>query len=694
MATVTQVTPRELLEQQKKLTPDVVAVRVFSEHSASGLEAKGVGDGKESRVVDLHTPIASDAVIKPIRLNDPAALPIIRHSTAHVLADAVQRLYPGTKVTFGPAVDNGFYYDFDRKDGQFSEADFAGIEAAMREIIAKDSPFRREAVTKDDARKLLSDMGESYKVEHLDRLQGEISLYRHGDWVDLCEGPHVPSTGFLRAVKLTSVAGAYWRGDERNPMLQRIYGTAFPSQKELDAYLRGIEEAKKRDHRKLGKELELIGFHPLSPASPFFLPRGAQVYRRLVDYVRELYDRFGYQEVVTPQIFDRELFVQSGHLPAYNEGMFMAATVENVEHIAQKVAAGGVPKSQDLAMATATAPEGEGVASSAGAEATAEWVRKELRFGVKPMNCPGHCLLFGMTRRSYRELPMRIADFGRLHRFERSGVTQGLTRVRTFCQDDAHIFCTLDQLQDEISAFIDLVYTVYQDFAFSDVRVVIATRPEVRLGDDSVWDRSEGALITAVKAKGLPYEIAEGEGAFYGPKIEFHLTDALSRPWQLGTIQVDYNMPERFELAYIGEDNSSHRPIMLHRAILGSIERFFGVLIEHVAGAFPTWLSPEQVAILTVTEKVNDYAKEAEQILRDAGIRVITDLSSDKLGAKIRAARNLRVPYLAVVGQKEVQDRGLSVRSRDQNAELGFLRLDDFIARVRGEALPPSLRRG
>jgi len=679
MATVTQVTPRELLEQQNKLTPDVVAVRVVGNNS------QHVTDGKEGRIIDLHTPIAIDSVIKPIRLTDPDALPIIRHSTAHVLADAVQRLYPGTKVTFGPAIDNGFYYDFDRKDGQFSEADFAGIEAAMREIIAKDSPFRREVVTKEDARNLLSGMGENYKVEHLDRLEGEISLYRHGDWVDLCEGPHVPSTGFLRAVKLTSVAGAYWRGDERNPMLQRIYGTAFPSQKELDAYLRAIEEAKKRDHRKLGKELELIGFHPLSPASPFFLPRGAQVYRRLVDYVRELYDRFGYQEVVTPQIFDRELFVQSGHLPAYNEGMFMAATVENVEHIAEKVAAGGVPVPHT--------PDAEQVSGSV-AEATAEWVRRELRFGVKPMNCPGHCLLFGMTRRSYRELPMRIADFGRLHRFERSGVTQGLTRVRTFCQDDAHIFCTLDQLQDEISAFIDLVYTVYQDFAFSNVRVVIATRPEVRLGDDAVWDRSEGALITAVKAKGLPYEIAEGEGAFYGPKIEFHLHDALSRPWQLGTIQVDYNMPERFDLAYIGEDNGSHRPIMLHRAILGSIERFLGVLIEHVAGAFPTWLSPEQVAILTVTEKVNDYAKEVEQILRDAGIRVITDLSSDKLGAKIRAARNLRVPYLAVVGQKEVQDRGLSVRSRDQNAELGFLTLDDFIARVRGEALPPSLRRG
>jgi threonyl-tRNA synthetase len=662
MATGSDVTPREILAGQGKLTPEVVAVR------ANG------------RIYDLHTPVPRDTAVSPILLNDPDALPIIRHSTAHVLADAVQRLYPGTKITFGPAVDNGFYYDFDRKDGQFSDADFAQIEAKMREIIKADSPFRREVIEKADARKLLSDMGENYKVEHLDRLQGEISLYRHGDWVDLCEGPHVPSTGYLRAVKLTSVAGAYWRGDERNPMLQRIYGTAFPSQKELDAYLHSIEEAKKRDHRKLGKELELIGFHPFAPASPFFLPRGAQVYRRLIDYVRELYDRFGYQEVVTPQIYDRELFVQSGHLPAYTENMFMAATVENLERIAARLEREPVP--------------GELKQGETHAQHIAQWVDAELRFGVKPMNCPGHCLLFGMTRRSYRELPMRVADFGRLHRFERSGVTQGLTRVRTFCQDDAHIFCTVDQMQAEIGAFIDLVYSVYQDFAFSSVRVVIATRPEQRLGDDSLWDRAEAALVESVKQKQLPYEIAEGEGAFYGPKIEFHLRDALSRPWQLGTIQVDFNMPERFELTYIGEDNSTHRPVMLHRAILGSIERFFGVLVEHVAGAFPTWLSPEQVALLTVSEKVNDYANEVMTLLQGEGIRAIADTSSDKLGAKIRNARNLRVPYLAVVGQKEVEQRGVSVRSRDENKELGFLTLDDFVARVRTEALPPSLRRG
>jgi threonyl-tRNA synthetase len=469
-------------------------------------------------------------------------------------------------------------------------------------------------------------------------------------------------------------------------MLQRIYGTAFPSQKELDAYLRGLEEAKKRDHRKLGKELELIGFHPLAPASPFFLPRGAQVYRRLIDYVRELYDRFGYDEVVTPQIYDRELFQQSGHLPAYGENMFLAANIENVERIAARI--------DRLVEAPVEAPAAPPLQAASAAQdpAQAHWLDAELRFAVKPMNCPGHCLMFGMTRRSYRELPMRIADFGRLHRFERSGVTQGLTRVRTFCQDDAHIFCTIDQMQAEIRGFIDLVYSVYQDFAFSNVRVVVATRPDQRLGDDAAWDRAESALLAAVQDKQLPYEIATGEGAFYGPKLEFHLRDALGRPWQLGTIQVDPNLPELFDLSYIGEDNSAHRPVMLHRAILGSIERFFGVLVEHVGGAFPTWLSPEQVAVLTVTEKVNDYAMAVRDQLQRAGVRTILDISADKLGAKIRAARNLRLPYLAVVGQKEEQERGVSVRSRDQNAELGFLTVDDLIARVRAEARPASLR--
>jgi threonyl-tRNA synthetase len=650
-------TPREILAAQGRLSPDVVAVRV------------------DGRVVDLHTPVGEPAQLDPITIRDPEALPVIRHSSAHVMADAVQRLYPGTKVTFGPAVENGFYYDFDRRDGHFTEDDFEKIEATMREIIAGDHPFRREVIAKQDARALLQSMGENYKVEHLDRLQGEISLYRHGDWVDLCEGPHVPSTGFLRAIKLTSVAGAYWRGDERNPMLQRIYGTAFPSEKELRAHLLSLEEAKKRDHRKLGKELHLIGFHRLAPASPFFLPRGTDVYNRLLDYVRGLYRQHGYAEVITPQIFDRELFEQSGHLPAYGGNMFFAATQDGLEHVVQGLDAPG------------------GKFELSPAELTKR-LERGVRFGVKPMNCPSHCLMFGMTRRSYRELPMRIADFGRLHRYERAGVVQGLTRVRTFSQDDAHIFCTLDQMQSEIDAFLELVHAVYRDFGFSDVRVVIATRPEERLGTDEVWDKSEHALVAAALQRGLPHEIAAGEGAFYGPKIEFHLRDALGRPWQLGTIQVDFNMPERFDLHYIAEDNAQHRPVMLHRAILGSLERFFAVLVEHVGGAFPTWLAPEQVSVLTVSEKTNDYAEEVLKVLRAAGIRAIADTSADKLGAKIRNARTMRLPYLAVLGPREAEQRGVSLRSRDEDRDLGFVPLEGVIERIRQEGMPPSLRTG
>ncbi len=634
------LTAKDVLEAQQKLTPDVVAARV---------------DGE---VVDLHTPLRTEPTkIEPIRVDQPEALRIIRHSTSHVMADAVQKLFPGTRVAFGPATEAGFYYDYDRPDGAFTEDDLRRIERKMEEIIGKDLEFRREELSGDEARALLTELGETYKLEHLERLLAEgetISVYRHGDWVDLCEGPHVPSTRFLKAFQLTSVAGAYWRGDERNPMLQRIHGTAFPNDKALRAYLKQLEEAKKRDHRKLGKELELIAFHPWAPASPFFLPRGASIYNGLVDYVRDLYRRHDYDEVITPQVFDRQLFLTSGHLPSYAENMFMAATEEDVED--GKVA----------------------------------W--DDIRFGVKPMNCPSHALMFGMTRRSYRQLPWRIADFGRLHRFERSGVVQGLTRVRTFAQDDAHIFCALDQVQEEIVRFNELVFEVYRDFAFADVRVVVATRPEKRIGSDESWERAERALEEAVKSQGVAYDIAEGEGAFYGPKIEFHLKDAIGRPWQLGTIQCDFNMPERFDLSYVGDDNQPHRPVMLHRAILGSVERFFGLLVEHVGGAFPTWLAPEQITLLTVSERFDDYAREALAKLRAAGIRAIADLSSDKLGAKIRSARLMRIPYLGVIGEKEQQAGGVALRSRDQNEDLGLLPLDTVIARIRAEGVPPSLR--
>ena len=647
-----QRTARDILEERGDLAKDTVAARV------------------DGTICDLHTPLPDGAtVVEPLGVQEPEALAVIRHSSAHVMADAVQRLFPGTKVAFGPATDDGFYYDYQRPDGTFSEDDLRAIEDTMLGIVEADVPFRREVVTREYARELLESMGETFKLEHLERLQDPISIYRHGEWVDLCEGPHVPSTGFLRAVKLTTVAGAYWRGDERNPMLQRIYGTAFATPKALRAHLKQLEEAKKRDHRKLGKELELFSFHPLAPASPFFLARGAVVYNLLEGYIRSLYARYGYDEVITPQIFDNDLFHTSGHLPSYAENMYMAATVENLETLRDKAQAAAPKSAHEWAVA----------------------FEESLRFGVKPMNCPSHCLLFAMKRRSYRDLPMRIADFGRLHRYERSGVVQGLTRVRTFAQDDAHIFCTLDQVQGEIGSFLDLVHDVYRDFGFTDVRIVIATRPEKRIGTDEVWDKSERALEDAVKDKGLLYEMAEGEGAFYGPKIEFHLKDAIGRPWQLGPIQADFTLPERFALTYTGEDNKPHRPVMLHRAILGSVERFFGVLIEHVDGAFPVWLAPEQITLLTVSEKFNEYAGDVRRQLQHRGIRVSADLSGDKLGAKIRQARLMRIPYLGVIGQKEVEGQGLALRSRDEDKDLGFIPLSEVFARLERENHPPSV---
>ncbi len=635
-------------------------------------------EGAPPKVVDLHTQVPEDSKLEALPAAHPDALAVIRHSSAHVMADAVQRLFPGTKVAFGPATENGFYYDYDKPGGPFTDEDLRLIEKKMSEIIAQDLRFTRQLVTTEEARAVLDKTDETYKLEHLDRLAAageQISLYKHGEWVDLCEGPHVPSTRYLKAFQLTMVAGAYWRGVETNPMLQRIYGTAFADKKALEDYLTQLEEAKKRDHRKLGKELELVAFHPWAPASPFFLPRGAAIYNGLIDYVRELYKRFDYIEVITPQIFDRELFVTSGHLPAYAENMFLAASKENIENVCEHLAA---------------------LHEKDGGKLDVKEVEKALvdgiRFGVKPMNCPAHALMFGSTRRSYRELPMRMADFGRLHRFERSGVTQGMTRVRTFCQDDGHIFCALEQVQAEIESFVDLVYAVYQDFGFTEVRVVIATRPDVRIGADEIWDRSEKALIDGVEAKKLKYEIAPGEGAFYGPKIEFHLKDAIGRSWQLGTMQADFNMAERFDLSFVGDDNTQHRPVALHRAILGSIERFFGVLVEHVGGAFPTWLAPEQITLLTVSEKFDAPARELLAKLKRAGIRAIADLSGDKLGAKIRVARNMRIPYRAVVGEKEVESGGLSISSRDEGKDLGMLSLDEVIAKLRAESLPPSLR--
>ncbi|MBK8256185.1 MAG: threonine--tRNA ligase [Polyangiaceae bacterium] len=669
----------------------VTARDLFAEALAKDPTIIGAKVG--TKTFDLQTPftLPPNEKATPVRSNDPAGLAIVRHSTAHVMADAVQRLFPGTKVTFGPATQHGFYYDFDKQGGVFTDDDLARIEDKMREIIAAGAPFRRVVISRDEARALFEKMGETYKREHIENIpEGEdISLYFHGDgkteWVDLCEGPHVPNTKMLAAVKLTAVAGAYWRGDERNAMLQRIYGTAFPSQKALDAHLKLIAEAKERDHRKLGKELDLYMNHEYAPAMPFFLPRGAVVYNGLIQFMRQAYLRHGYEEVITPQIFDKRLFTTSGHLPNYRENMYLPVTADEIDKakLALRV---DVHEAKDAD----TDPHSYRRADRARDHAVVDQLTELEALAQKPMNCPSHCLIFGSRRRSYRDLPWRMADFGRLHRYERGGVVHGLSRVRSFCQDDAHIFCTQDQLHGEIQAFLKLIYEVYTAMKFPRVEIRLATRPEKRIGTNEQWDAAEGALGQAVRDANLQFELSPGEGAFYGPKLEFHIEDALQRPWQLGTIQLDYGLPDRFELEYVGADGAQHRPVMLHRAILGSLERFMSLYIEHTAGAFPVWLAPEQAVIVTVSEKQDEYARDVVKHLRGLGFRVTADLSADKLGAKIRNARLMRVPYVCVVGDKEAANREVAPRSRDLNKDLGPMPLDEFVTRLTAESQPPK----
>jgi threonyl-tRNA synthetase len=643
-----KVTPRERLQSDGKLDPHVIAVR------AGG------------KIIDLHTPIDPGTPVTPIRDTDPDGLAVIRHSTAHVMADAVQRLFPGTHVTIGPAIEDGFYYDFEKPGSGFTDEDLRRIEEVMIGIIEKDSPFHREVISREDAIQMFEKMGEHFKVEIIRSIpeDEEVSLYRHGDdakWVDVCEGPHVPATGFLKAVKLTHVAGAYWRGDERNPMLQRIYGTAFPSKEALAEHLRLIEEAKLRDHRKLGKELDLILFDHVAPAMPFFLPKGAFVYNRMVQYLRDLYEAEGYEEVITPQIFDPSLFRTSGHLGNYNENMYRLWTEDELEDIDDAKV-----KASDL---------------RAGMQ--------QKSFGLKPMNCPSHCVIFGSRKRSYRELPWRLADFGRLHRYERGGVVHGLARVRSFAQDDAHVFCAEGDVAGEIARFMRFFNAVYKAFGFESIDIKLATRPDKRIGTDELWDTAEKALAAGLDQAGLAFDYSPGEGAFYGPKIEFHVKDALKRSWQLGTMQHDPNLPERFQLAFVGEDGKEHRPVMLHRAIFGSLERFFSVYLEHCGGNFPTWIAPRQAIVLTVSDKVDTYAKSVHEKLRARGLRVDLDVSADKLGAKIRNARLQRYPYMLVVGGKEAEAGTVGVRSRDKG-ELGAMALEELAARIVEEARAPA----
>jgi threonyl-tRNA synthetase len=646
------VNAASILKEQSKLYPTTVAALV---------------DGK---VTDLHAPVREGATVTPLASDDPRALPLIRHSTAHVMADAVQRLFPGTRVTIGPAIDGGFYYDFDRPDGRFTEDDLARIEETMREISKGDLAFVRSELTRDEARARLTALGERYKLEILDAIPaGEaISFYQHGAWSDLCEGPHVPSTRFLGAVKLTSVAGAYWRGDERNPMLQRIYGTAFPSQKALDAHLKQLEEAKARDHRKLGRELQLFMFHEWAPASPFFLPRGAFVYNGLIGYIRAQYAKRGYSEVITPQVFDKALWERSGHWENYRDNMFLAFGTDAMSVEGER----GIPLGEVFPVDK----------SAPAAAAKMDYV-----CGCKAMNCPSHCLMFAADLKSYRDLPLRMADFGRLHRYERSGVTHGLSRVRTFSQDDAHIFCTPEQMPAEIDAFFELLEEVYGALGLDKVAIRLATRPtEGYLGTVEEWERNEAILADAVTRRGRAFELAPGEGAFYGPKLEFHVTDAIGRSWQLGTIQLDSNLPHRFDLSYVGSDNTAHRPVMLHRAVLGSLERFLSVYIEHTAGWFPVWLAPEQVVLVTVADRHLDFANALADKLRAAGLRPKVDPSSEKLTAKIRTASLMRPPYIGVIGDKELERDGVTLRKG--RTDLGFLSTADLIARLTTESAP------
>jgi threonyl-tRNA synthetase len=582
-------------------------------------ETLGVKINGSSEVLDFRLPLKDGTRIELVTTRSPEANEVIRHSAAHVMAQAVQRNWPEVKVTIGPVIESGFYYDFD-SPFTFTEEHFEKIEKEMQKIVDANFPLKRKNVEINEAIQVFKKMGERFKVEIIDDLKSkgetEVGIYDQGDWFDLCRGPHVQSTGQIKAFKLLSVAGAYWRGDEKNPMLQRVYATAFQDKKELDKHLQNLEEAKKRDHRKLGRELGLFMFHEWAPGSPFFTGRGTIVYNELQRFIREKYRQYHYQEVITPQIFDVSLFKTSGHYQNYKEDMYFMKADER-------------------------------------------------EFGVKPMNCPSHCLIFGSTHHSYKDLPIRMADFGRLHRYEKSGAMSGLTRVRTFCQDDAHVFCTLEQLQSEIQNFMNLFNEVYSTLGMTDYKIGLSTRPQARMGSDEVWDQAESALAQALKNLNLKYHINAGDGAFYGPKLDFQFVDAIGRHWQLGTLQCDFNLPQAFDLKYVGEDNTEHRPVMLHRAVLGSLERFIGVYLEHTGGHLPVWLSPVQVIILNVTDRVNPYCEELQKNLFAQGVRVEFDRKNEKLNYKIREAQMQKIPYMIIVGDQEAQNKTVSVRLRD-----------------------------
>jgi threonyl-tRNA synthetase len=624
-----------------------VSVLDLAASISSGLAKATLAGKVNGSLVDASYTIETDATVAIITRRDPEALDLLRHDAAHVMAQAVQELYPDTQVTIGPAIENGFYYDFARAT-PFTTSDLEQIEARMREIVKRNLPISREIWDRETARQTFAAKGESYKVQIIEDIipEGEqVSVYRQGEWFDVCRGPHLPNTAQLGdGFKLTKVAGAYWRGDARNAMLQRIYGTAWRDAKELKTYLHQLEEAEKRDHRKLGRALDLFHIQEEAPGMAFWHDKGWRIYLQLQAYIRDKLRNHGYQEVHTPQIIDRSLWERSGHWDKFRQEMFVTETEDRI-------------------------------------------------FAVKPMNCPGHIQIYNQGIRSHRDLPLRLAEFGSCHRNEPSGSLHGLMRIRNFVQDDAHIFCTEEQILPEVKAFMDLLFEVYRDFGFDEVLLAFSTRPAERVGDDALWDKAEQALENALNQTGLKWTLQPGEGAFYGPKIEFSLRDCLARIWQLGTIQLDFSMPSRLGATYVAEDNSRKTPVMLHRAILGSIERFIGILIEHYAGALPLWLAPVQAMLMTITDRQSAYCHKAAQIFTQRGLRVELDLRNEKIGYKIRDHSIARVPYLLVAGDREMENGTLAVRTRT-GENLGSMRLEDLTERLARENQPRTISDG
>jgi threonyl-tRNA synthetase len=612
------------------------------------LAKRTVAMALDGTVADLADPIELDAKIEFLNRDDPRVLELIRHDCAHVLAEAVQSLWPGTQVAIGPVIENGFYYDFARNQ-PFTLEDLAVIEKKMKEIIARDKAFSKEVWPREQAKKTFRDMGENFKVELIDAIPADqqIKIYKQGDWFDLCRGPHMTSTGKVgNAFKLMKVAGAYWRGDSNNPMLTRIYGTAFAKLEELDAYLKQIEEAEKRDHRRLGREMDLFHFQEEAPGSVFWHSKGWTLFQALENYIRRRQHESGYVEVNSPQLMDRELWVTTGHIPTYSDMMFLTAKREEDERV----------------------------------------------YAIKPMNCPGHVQIFKNGLKSYRDLPLKIAEFGKVHRFEPSGALHGLLRVRAFTQDDAHIFIMESQIAEESLKVNDQILSIYSDFGFDDVRIKFSDRPEKRIGDDAVWDKAEAALMAALKASGRPWTLNKGEGAFYGPKLEYVLRDAIGREWQCGTVQVDLNLPGRLGAFYIDEHSNKVTPVMLHRAMFGSLERFTGILIEHYAGHLPLWLSPLQAVVATITSDADDYAQEVIEATRKLGLRVEGDLRNEKINYKVREHSLAKVPALLVIGKKEAAERLVSIRRLGSEGQQ-VMPLDEALHALASEAVPPDVRR-